>query len=226
MSDNSHWHYYNSAEEVARQAVEQILSKAQQAIAQQGRFTLVLAGGTTPKRIYERLAEHQQPWDKWHLFLGDERCLAPDDPQRNSLMVQQAWLNKVHFPTANFHPIPAELGPDQAAREYAELIRPYLPFNMVLLGIGEDGHTASLFPGHKHNNDELTHAVYNSPKPPPERVSLSQKALAQSEQTIILVTGSSKKAAVKQWLEGKPLPVAQIKAINRVDIMLDPEAST
>ncbi len=224
MSDNIRWHYYSSAEEIAQMAVHQILLKAQEAISHRGIFTLVLAGGTTPKRIYELLAEHDQQWDKWYLFMGDERCLEVNDAQRNSLMVQQTWLNRVNFPAANFHPIAAELGPEQAAVQYAELIRHYLPFNMTLLGMGEDGHTASLFPGHQHNADELTHAVYNSPKPPPQRVSLSQSALAQSEQILILVTGSSKKTAVKQWLEGEPLPIAQVRAINGVDIMIAPEA--
>ncbi len=224
MSDNIRWHYYSSAEEIAQMAVHQILLKAQEAISHQGIFTLVLAGGTTPKRIYELLAEHDQQWQQWHLFIGDERCLEENDPQRNSLMVQQTWLNRVNFPAENFHPIPAELGPEQAALQYAEQIHDYLPFNMTLLGMGEDGHTASLFPGHQNNADELTHAVYNSPKPPSKRVSLSQKALAQSEQIMILVTGSSKKTAVKQWLEGVPLPIAQVRAINGVDIMIDPEA--
>ncbi len=224
MNDKVHWYYYPSAEEVAREAVKHILAKAEEAMARQGSFSLVLAGGTTPKRIYELLAEQPQPWDKWQLFLGDERCLPVDDPERNSLMVEQTWLNKVNFPSENFHPIPAELGPEEGARQYAEQIENYLPFNMVLLGMGEDGHTASLFPGHEHNPTELTHAVYHSPKPPPERVTLSHKALAQSEHTLILVTGSSKKTAVKQWLAGDPLPIARIRALNCVDVMLDPDA--
>lgn len=225
MSNDIRWHYYNSAEEIARTAVQQIIAKAEEAVSRQGHFTMVLAGGTTPKRIYELLAEQDLPWEQWQLFLGDERCLDPDDPERNSLMIQKSWLDKVNFPADNFHPVHAELGPEQGAKDYADTIRTYLPFNMTLLGIGEDGHTASLFPGHQHNNDELTHAVYNSPKPPPERVSLSQNALAQSEQTLILVTGSNKKQAVKQWQAGEPLPVAQVKALNSVDIMIDKEAT-
>ncbi len=106
----------------------------------------------------------------------------------------------------------------------AEVIKPFLPFDLTLLGIGEDGHTASLFPGHQHNESELTHAVYDSPKPPLERVTLSKQTIARSEQVMILVTGSGKKTAVKQWQQGEALPVAQIRAMNGVDVLIEQEA--
>ena len=185
---------------------------------------MVLAGGSTPKRIYELLSQQDQPWEKWYLFIGDERCLEKNNPDRNSLMIQQSWLDKVNFPMDNFYPIAAEHGPELGAVDYADTIRTFLPFDLTLLGIGEDGHTASLFPGHLHNENELTHAVFNSPKPPPERVSLSKKALADSDKVIILVTGAGKKSAVQQWQEGEALPVAQIDAINGVDVLIDRDA--
>jgi 6-phosphogluconolactonase len=95
---------------------------------------------------------------------------------------------------------------------------------MVLLGMGEDGHTASLFPGHQHQQDELAHAVYNSPKPPPERVSISAKALSNTGQLIFLITGTNKQEAVKNWRSGQDLPVAKIVPENLVDIYIDRDA--
>ncbi|MCU7837335.1 MAG: 6-phosphogluconolactonase [gamma proteobacterium symbiont of Taylorina sp.] len=224
MNHQIQWHQRNNAEAVAQSAVHWILLKAQESISHRGVFKCVLAGGTTPKRIYEILADQDQQWSKWHLYLGDERCLQADDPERNSLMIKQSWLNKVGFPKENFHVIHAERGAEQAAQDYAELIQPVLPFDLSLLGLGEDGHTASLFPGHRHNEEELTHAVYDSPKPPTERVSLSKKSLFQSLKLIVLVTGSSKKTAVQQWQQGNNLPIAQINALNGVDVLIDDDA--
>ncbi|MCU7799065.1 MAG: 6-phosphogluconolactonase [gamma proteobacterium symbiont of Lucinoma myriamae] len=222
-NETQQWHHFNNAEAVAHAAVHRILLKAQESISHRGIFKLVLAGGTTPKRIYELLSEHQQEWSKWHLFIGDERCLDNNDPERNSLMIKQSLLDKINFPEENFHPINAQLGPEKGASEYAELINTFLPFDLSLLGIGEDGHTASLFPGHQHDESQLTHAVYNSPKAPPERVSLSKKTISQSAEVIILVTGKNKQSAVRQWQQGEPLPVAQIQAA-RVSILIDDDA--
>lgn len=224
MQHNTRWHYCQNAEQVAQSAVHWILLKAQESIFHNGLFKIILAGGTTPKRIYQILSEQHQQWSKWHLYMGDERCLNADDAERNSVMVKQAWLNKIDFPMDNFYPLNTEAGSVIAAQAYAELINPVLPFDLTLLGIGEDGHTASLFPGQKHNENELVHAVYQSPKPPSERVSLSKKSLFQSLKLIILVTGSGKKTAVRQWQAGDDLPIAQIDALNGIDVLIDADA--
>ena len=92
---------------------------------------------------------------------------------------------------------------------------------MVLLGMGEDGHTASLFPEHQHPENELTHAVYNAPKPPPERVSLSRKALSQNHNLIIMVTGESKQESVEKWRNGEALPVSSITSSGAICILFD-----
>lgn len=218
------WLHYKNAEQLAHATVHRILVKAQEAISHRGMFKLVLAGGTTPQRVYELLAEHHQEWSKWQVFIGDERCLENNDPQRNSQMIKHSLLNKIDLPEQNFHVIEAQNGPEQGARDYAEVISRCLPFDLILLGIGEDGHTASLFPGHEYDETELTHAVYNAPKPPSERVTLSKKAISQSEDVIILVSGEAKKSAVQQWQEGVSLPVAQIQASRRVTVLIDNDA--
>ena len=225
MNNHTRWHQRSNAEEIAHSAVHWILLKAQEAISHHGVFKILLAGGTTPKRIYEILAEQSQEWSYWQIYIGDERCLNANDQERNSLMIKQAWLNKVDFPMENFHPINAEQGAEQAAKEYAQLIEPVLPFDISLLGIGEDGHTASLFPGHEYNEHELVHAISNSPKPPSERVSLSKKALFQSLKLVVLVTGAGKQTAVKKWQAGDELPITQIDALNGIDVLIDNDAS-
>lgn len=224
MQQNSHWHTFETADQVAQAAYQQILKAAEQAIAEHGSFKLVLAGGSTPEKVYRLLAQAEADWPRWQIYYGDERCLPVDHADRNSLMATQAFLEKVAIPNAQIFTIPAELGPEQAAKKYQQIVADALPFDMVLLGMGEDGHTASLFPGHQHQEDELAHAVYNSPKPPPERVSISAKALSNTKQLIFLITGTNKQEAVKNWRAGQDLPVATIVPENPVDIYIDRDA--
>ncbi len=219
----SHWIIFETADALAKAAYDTILAAAKDAISQRGQFKLVLAGGTTPEKVYRLLAQTQTDWQKWWIYHGDERCLPIDHKDRNSLMAKTAWLDKVSIPKGQIFDIPAELGSEQGALMYAKTIASALPFDLVLLGMGEDGHTASLFPDHQHNPDELTHAVYNSPKPPPERVSLSAKALSNAGQVIFLVTGANKHDAVTQWRAGADLPVAAIHAEN-ISIYADKSA--
>ena len=218
------WTYFNTAQDVAEYTVQQIILAAHKHIQERGEFRLVLAGGTTPAEIYRLLASRDENWQQWKLFLGDERCLPEADTQRNSFMVSKNWLDKVRFPEENFFSIAAELGPEQGAAGYAKIIKEYLPFDVVLLGMGEDGHTASLFPGDQHHENELVHAVYDAPKPPRERVSLSQQALSQTAQLFILVTGKSKRSALQRWQQGENLPVAQISARKDRRVLIDQDA--
>ncbi|MDD5460075.1 MAG: 6-phosphogluconolactonase [Methylococcales bacterium] len=224
MQQNSQWHILETADQVATAACRQILDSAEQAIARNGKFKLVLAGGSTPEKVYRLLAQADADWAHWHIYYGDERCLPVDHADRNSLMATQAFLEKVAIPESQIFIIHAELGPEQAAHKYQQIVADAVPFDMVLLGMGEDGHTASLFPGHQHQQDELAHAVYNSPKPPPERVSISAKALSNTRQLIFLITGANKQEAVKNWRSGMDLPVATILPQNPVDIYIDSDA--
>lgn len=218
------WRCLSDADAVAEQAVATILVAAARAIAARGCFRMVLAGGRTPVRVYRQLAGNAIDWSAWQLYFGDERCLPAGHAERNSVMAASAWLEQVAFPPDNLHPIPAELGAAAAAQAYAPLIRAARPFDLVLLGMGEDGHTASLFPGHEHPLHEAVHAVHNAPKPPAERVSLGRESLSDAYDVLVLVTGADKRQAIQQWQAGESLPVAEITARNGVTVLMDAAA--
>jgi 6-phosphogluconolactonase len=220
------WTVLEDAEAVAQRACQRISEAAASAIGERGVFSLVLAGGSTPKRCYELLAATRQDWPRWQIYFGDERCLPRNDPGRNSIMAAEALLTRVPIPEANVHAIPAERGAPAAASAYAESLANALPFDLVLLGMGEDGHTASLFPGHASPEDERVHAVFDAPKPPPERVSLSETTLANARAVLFLVTGASKRAAAAAWRAGdRTLPVARIEARAGGEVLLDRDAA-
>jgi 6-phosphogluconolactonase len=214
-----------SADAVAAETARRMTAAARCAIEAQGRFQCVLAGGRTPLAAYERLIDQPEDWARWHLFVGDERCLSPDDPERNSRAIALALTDRVPIPSANLHWIPAELGAEQAAARYDALIRPRLPFDLVLLGMGEDGHTASLFPNHVTPMDLCAAPVHEAPKPPPDRVTLTPMALASADERLILVTGAGKREALAAWRRGADLPVAQVAAMGKTDVLMDPDAA-
>lgn len=209
------------ADAVAEEAARAILTSAARAIAARGRFRIVLAGGSTPLAAYRRLAGEDADWDAWEVYFGDERCLPPDRPERNSRAAETALLGLVPIPAGQVHAIPAELGPDAAAAAYARTIAPALPFDLVLLGMGEDGHTASLFPARVFPGDALVIPVREAPKPPPERVSLTPRALADSRDMLILVTGAGKREALAAWRGGRDLPVALAAEAGRARVLVD-----
>lgn len=219
-----HWHPLPTPEAVAAEAANRILAAADEAIAQRGRFRLVLAGGRTPQATYRLLAEVDADWRRWEIYFGDERCLPPDHAQRNSRMARDSWLDRVDIPAGQVHIIPAELGPEEGARRYEPLVAAALPFDMVLLGLGEDGHTASLFPGHRHLAGKRVIPVHGAPKPPPQRISLSATALGQAGRILAMVTGSAKRDAVDRWQKGQAIPIATIMPLGRFDVLLDAAA--
>ncbi|MFK5984903.1 MAG: 6-phosphogluconolactonase [Pseudomonadota bacterium] len=231
-SANFQWLAQPTAEAVAQIVYQQIKLLSQQAIKQRDQFKLVLAGGTTPGVVYKKLAYLATDWSKWQIYFGDERCVDIDDAERNSKMVMNNWLARVAIPAENIHIMPAELGAIKAAELYQQQIKTVLPFDLVLNGIGEDGHTASLFPNQLHqalpeqHKQQSVIAVFDSPKPPSERVSLSYKTLSATLNSFILITGASKYPAVTLWKQGKQLPINQLCAINKVNIYIDQSALT
>lgn len=195
-------------ETVAIEACRLVVAAANAAIRARKVFRLVLAGGNTPGRAYELLAATVQTWAAWEIYWGDERCLPADHPGRNSRMAQLAWLGYVPIPQRQIYPIAAELDAMEAAADYARAIHDKLPFDLVLLGMGEDGHTASLFPGAVVGADPVI-AVSDAPKPPAERVSLGYRALRQCRSQLVLITGAAKADALAGWRRGGDLPIAR-----------------
>lgn len=219
------WHSLDTPTAVAQMASTLILTAARQAIAQRGRFCLALAGGRTPLLTYSLLQQAHPDWAFWHIFYADERCAPPGHPDRNDAAVQRTLWGTLIPPSAHHYSIPAySTDPytmHKVAIEYANLIEPYLPFDLVLLGIGEDGHIASLFPGQTHSPGQLVHPVFHAPKPPPDRISLSMEALNNTREMLILVTGQEKRNALAAWQRGEPLPVAQLSPSNGIDVIIE-----
>ncbi len=219
-----HWNRFASAEEVADAAARIIGELARHAIETRGHFSLVLAGGRTPQAAYERLARQQHDWSRWEFFFGDERCLPPFHPERNSFMARQALLDHLPLEAHQIHEIPAELGPEEGARRYEPLVRGARPFDLVLLGLGEDGHTASLFPHHQPPPERLVIPVTDAPKPPPERVSLNYPALSAARGVVFLVTGAGKREALARWRHGELIPAARIQPRLPPEVLVDEAA--
>jgi 6-phosphogluconolactonase len=217
---------YDSAADVAAAAAGLILSAAVHAIHEHGRFNLVLAGGRTPIAAYTRLVGAAADWGRWHCFFGDERCLSRDDPERNSLAAARAFFDRVPIPASHLYPIAAEQGPVAAATAYQATLAAHLPFDLVLLGMGEDGHTASLFPGQGVPDGPLVIPVTQAPKPPPERVSMTPKALAATHGMLILVTGRDKASALAAWRAGHDLPVARVASLGSALVLVDRDAAS
>ncbi|MCF7969564.1 MAG: 6-phosphogluconolactonase [Methylococcaceae bacterium] len=218
MTQLINWKPFDSIDQLAEAVCRRILAAADKSIGARGTFKLVLAGGTAPVKAYQLLATKHADWSKWHIYHGDERCLPVDDDERNSLVAEQKWLNLVAIPKTQIHNIPAELGAEVGAKQYADVVAAAGVFDLVLLGMGEDGHTASLFPGHVHNEDELTHAVHHSPKPPSDRVSMSARALSNTKELIFVVSGD-KKEALAAWQNQQDLPVTHICPACAVDVL-------
>ena len=218
------WIGVADAQALRQVAYRRILDAAARAIERRGRFLIVLAGGNTPRAIYRMLRAADTDWSRWQVYFGDERCLPTDDVERNNRMAADAWLNRVPVPQGQVHAIPAELGASVAALAYVETLRGVGDFDLVLLGLGEDGHTASLFPGRDWGvaasaPDAL--AVFDAPKPPAQRVSLSATRLSRARAVLFLVEGGSKRDAVTQWRVGADIPARAIRLEAGVDVLVE-----
>ncbi|MBK8132779.1 MAG: 6-phosphogluconolactonase [Gammaproteobacteria bacterium] len=216
---------FDDAGQLAEHAAALILAAAREAIAARGAFHLVLAGGETPLATYARLAGAGADWRYWRLYFSDERCLPAGDPGRNDTRIRRLWLERVTIPAEHIHAIPAELGPERAAAHYAGTLAGVSAFDLVLLGLGEDGHTASLFPGRPVGPGTVL-PVRDAPKPPPERVTLSASRLSGTRATIFLITGAGKRAAVAAWRGGTDVPAGHVAGPDAVvTVLLDAAAA-
>jgi len=186
-----------TAEEVAEASAAEI------ALAlRDGARSLVVTGGTSPIRTYELLSEIEVDWGRVSVLFGDERCVPPLDPESNFRIAKESLLDRVN--PATVYRIPAELGPDEGADLYAEVVANVAPFDFVFLGVGEDGHVNSLFPGHKAlKASGLTAGIHDSPKPPAQRVTMTLEAIRDARKVLIIATGAGKAGAVAMARRGE-----------------------
>ncbi len=203
-------------ESLSRAAAALFVRQTQLAISKRHRFAVALSGGSTPRRLYEILAaapfRDEVAWDKTHVFWGDERCVPADDRRCNALTARGALLDHVPVPPDQIHPILCHQNPAQSAQRYADLLRDFFcdgppVFDLILLGLGEDGHTASLFPQTAVLNDQIAWAasVYlNAQKL--HRVTLMPAVINQARLVVFLVAGDSKASVLKKVLTEPPDP--------------------
>jgi len=209
----------SDAEELNRRAAEQFVRLATESVAATGRFTVALSGGSTPRALYSLLAgetfQPLVPWSKVYFFWGDERCVPPDHPESNYGMARVTMLERVPVPTENVYRVPTENGNAQrVAAEYERILRIFFGFNegqqprfdLILLGLGEDGHTASLFPGTTALEETGTVTSNDIQRLETPRITLTLPAMNEAAHIVFLVSGSSKALVLKEVLEGQDQP--------------------
>jgi 6-phosphogluconolactonase len=220
-----------------RAAAARLVAAADPAVTQRGRFAVALSGGTTPRPLYELLAREYRdriPWAAVHVFFGDERCVPPDDPASNYGMARAALLARVPLAAAHVWRIAGERPPEEAARDYDAVLRRGFPgagasFDVALLGVGADGHTASLFPGDPAlaERGRLAVAVEGPPQlSPRRRISLTFPILNLSREVLVLCAGADKRPVVERILAGDTdLPAGRVHGSERTVWLLDPHAA-
>ena len=182
-----------------------ILDKLHSAIVERGVFTIALSGGSTPKPLYEAIARQNLPWDKIHVFWGDERYVPHDDPDSNLLMAREAWLNQVDIPSFNIHPMSTEQEPGASARLYEQELQEFFKttpgefpaFDLILLGMGDDGHTASLFP-HTDALQVCDRLITVGNKDGQPRITFTVPLINQGRCVLFVVAGANKRPALAQ----------------------------
>src|ERR1700687_743226 len=233
-ADSGELRVFESAAQLACDAAREFTRRALEAVASRNVFRVALAGGSTPRQLYALLASTedsfhgQVPWARTQFFWGDERSVPPSSPESNYRMANEAMLSKVPVPAENIHRILAELqDPQMAARRYEEELRRVFEldpggkprFDLVILGMGVEGHTASLFPGSEwiHENPRLAVAVWVE-KLKSFRITLTPSVFNQAACVMFLVSGEEKAEALKQALEGPRRPeLFPVQAIRPLD---------
>jgi len=204
------WIVFEDIDALSEQLASDILNVAKVAIKSRGCFKIVLTGGNSILNTYKILSNSKSDWNKWNIYLGDERCLPIGDSERNDYIINQTWLSNSYILKENINFIHAELGVDDGALHYEDILNDVGDFDVVLLSMGEDGHVASLFPDHLYDKNKSVVAECNSPKYPKERVSMSYSRFNQSRNIFKIISGESKQEAVKMWAKGKSLPINRV----------------
>jgi 6-phosphogluconolactonase len=224
------------AETVAVRAAALIGRQLQHALEARGEAHVALSGGGAPVRTYELLAAELPSWEHVHVWFVDERCVGPDDPESNYRLAREALLGQAALAPAHVHRMEGERGPDEGALRYTRQLREQLhtddgppTLDVAVLGIGPDAHIASLFPGAEQLDagaEQLCLGVRDSPKPPPERITLSLPVLRDARSCVMIATGASKADAIAAML-GPPTPhvPASLLARERLVTIVDDAAA-
>lgn len=223
--DRISWHIYPDAGALARDASERVFRIARNAIGDRSVFNVVLSGGKTPEHTFHYLARGESDWSRWQVFFADERlCEEEEDCLVNYRFAQNHFLADVAIPRTQVHKIMVDAGFEVAIDAYLKQLRRIKAFDLVLLGMGEDGHTASLFPGQQY--DPLADLVALPDAPPPyrQRVSMNYGRLNESRKVMVLIEGEEKRPAVAAWLAGEDLPVSRITGLDGIDVLIDKSA--
>ena len=227
---------------VAVAAAQLFATAANCCVTERGCFTAVISGGSTPRPAHRWLAKEPYrsiiPWDKTHIFWVDERCVPKDNPVSNFGMAKSDLLDRIPIPEAQIHPMPGEVTPEDGAVKYDTEIKAFFQllegqfpiFDLVFLGLGADGHTASLFSGQRalEEREKLVVAVKGG-NPHVDRLTLTFPVLNRARQIVILVSGKEKAAVLKALVENgqSGLPVQNIKPVNEnVTLLVDRDAAS
>lgn len=226
------------AAEIAHDAAGYVVEAAAEAIALSGRFTIALAGGRTPKALYELLASDEFAekidWSNVEIYFGDERTVPPDHPDSNYRMAKEALLDHVMIPRTNVHRMKGELEPEAAAIEYGKMLKDRFGedggLDLVLLGMGDDGHTASLFPATEALKETTHRSVANFvPKLNTWRITLTAPFLNRSREVLVMVEGAGKASRVQEVIEGPEdpdrLPIQMIAPRSKYFWLMDVAAA-
>lgn len=224
---------------LAQAAAARVVEIAAESIAARSRFSLALSGGSTPRSLYALLAgplAARIDWSRVDLWFGDERCVPHDHPESNARMARETLTGRVPIPPAHLHPVPTELPPDRAARQYERSFRAFddaAPFDLALLGMGADGHTASLFPAGPEL-EERARWVVPAIAPPAytvrDRVTVTLPAINASAHVMFLVAGADKAPALTRVLGEHPgladaLPASRVRCAGGVEWLVDRAAA-
>ena len=202
------WNVSQNKKQASEAAADYIFAKAVSLLKEKDRCNIALPGGESPAHCLKYLAGKKLNWDKIHWYLGDERCYPPGHENRNDVMIEKNLWSLINAPSENKHVIKSELGAEAAADIYSREIINSGGIDIILLGMGEDGHTASLFPG----NEALLESkpvvpVHDSPKEPLDRVSLSKKTISEIQNKCVLVFGKEKARTISATKKGENFPI-------------------
>ena len=205
--------------------IQLIMRLSNKAFEDHGRFRVVLSGGETSSLFYKQLLNITTDWSLWEFWISDERCVEKDDKLSNELKIRENFLNHLQINESQIHFMNGEVGPLLGADEYKKHIARNIIFDFTILGIGEDGHIASLFPGNElgyNSDDPEVLPIFNSPKPPSQRISLSLRSLNRSKVIVILANGINKKNVIDSFQNGLEMPALHVHGIEATYLLYCP----